>query len=286
MCLVSRASTVLLVLVALGTAVLSFSGLSHLGRLAGFVDSLLAVPLAAVYALVIDAGALAATLAWLYGDPDDTRRTGYARRLALVLIGTSVVGMYVSHAVTTLPWWLAGAVAVVAPLELAAVIHLLAMPAHRAGDDLATTATATTETAPPLALEDMPASGGAPQPGELENRVEADLENRVEVGGEVEDHLETDLEIHPPHLVIATPAPLHLESRVEDRLEIHHPDLVTGGELEDHLETEPGDLLARGRDLVAELGKVPGRHTLRTRLDITEHQARQLAADLRKEPAA
>ena len=47
----------------------------------------------------------------------------------------------------------------------------------------------------------------------------------------------------------------------------------------------PAELLARGRELVAELGRVPGRPTLVDRLDISTHQARLLAAELRQSTA-
>jgi len=53
--------------------------------------------------------------------------------------------------------------------------------------------------------------------------------------------------------------------------------------------TESPDLLERAEALVAELGKVPGRPTLRRELDVTDHQAkelqRQLSATNGSEPA-
>lgn len=129
---VRRAAVTLLLVVAAGALALSFTGLTLLGALAGFGA------LAPVFAVVVDAGTGAGTLYWLTGEPGSSRAR-YARRLAVALLGVSLGGNAVSHAlaagidpaaglaVPALPWWAAGLVGAIPPATVAGVVHLLAM---------------------------------------------------------------------------------------------------------------------------------------------------------------
>jgi hypothetical protein len=110
----------LLVVVAGCAAVLSWSALHDLALVCGF-----AAWSAPLLPVTVDAGAAAGTLAWLTA-AGAARRFG--RALALVLLGASVGGNAVGHALAALhlapPWWLVVAVSAVAPAVLGAVVHL------------------------------------------------------------------------------------------------------------------------------------------------------------------
>lgn len=110
----------LLVVVAACAAVLSFEALRDLALLCGFVHQ--SAPL---LPLVIDAGAAAGTLAWL---TQDGPARSFGRKLALVLLGVSVAGNAIGHALAAFrdapPLVLVVAVSGVAPAVLGAVVHL------------------------------------------------------------------------------------------------------------------------------------------------------------------
>jgi hypothetical protein len=110
----------LLLVVAACAAVLSFEALRDLALLCGFVHR--SAPL---LPLVIDAGAAAGTLAWL---TQDGPARSFGRKLALVLLGTSVAGNAIGHALVAFsdspPLILVVAVSGVAPAVLGAVVHL------------------------------------------------------------------------------------------------------------------------------------------------------------------
>lgn len=110
----------LLSVVAVAAAVISFDALRSLAELAGFSPRL-----SWLVAVVVDAGAAAGTRVWL-------TRTGSARRfarwLALVNISVSILGNGFAHWLAAYdlapPWWLVPAVSAIAPVTLAAVVHL------------------------------------------------------------------------------------------------------------------------------------------------------------------
>ncbi len=120
----------LLVVVAGAAAVLSFAALRDLALLCGFAPWL-----AWLLPVVIDAGAAAGSLVWLGGWPAAQARR-FGRALALVLLGASVAGNAVGHALeayTARPaWWVVVVVSAVAPAVLGAVVHLaqLAVGGH------------------------------------------------------------------------------------------------------------------------------------------------------------
>jgi hypothetical protein len=104
---------------------LSFASLYDLARLCGF-----GVVLAALVPVLADAGAAVATAVWLGGDAP-RRARGFARALALVLLGASVVGNAVGHALVAYGarphWTVVVLVGALAPAVLAAVVHLAAL---------------------------------------------------------------------------------------------------------------------------------------------------------------
>lgn len=133
---------VLLAVVALAAAVLSFSALRDLALLCGFAPGL-----AWLLPVVIDAGAAAGSIVWLarWTPPAATR---YGRLLAVALLGSSVGGNALGHgldAYGTRPNWLVVVgVSAIAPTVLGALVHLVvlvgrpASPANRQpGDDRA-----------------------------------------------------------------------------------------------------------------------------------------------------
>lgn len=111
----------LLSIVAAAAAVLSFSALRDLALDSGFAPAL-----AWLLPVVVDAGAAAGTLVWLARE--NGRAKTFGRRLALVLLGSSVGGNAVSHGLSAYglrpPWWLVVVVSGVAPAVLGAVVHL------------------------------------------------------------------------------------------------------------------------------------------------------------------
>lgn len=117
-----------LLLVGAGAAVLSFHGLRDLGQMARFGDWSWALP------IVIDIGALAATLVWLSRWAPPQARS-FGELVALVLLTLSVAGNGISHVFIALNpgqtpvqidigWALVVAVSAIPPLVLAAVVHL------------------------------------------------------------------------------------------------------------------------------------------------------------------
>lgn len=125
----------LLSLVALAAAITSFEALRGLALLCGFT-----VWTAPLLPAVVDAGAAAGTLAWLTGDGRDRR---FGRALALALLGLSVCGNAVGHALTAYAaqphWGLVVVVSGVAPAVLGAVVHLAVVASQTvsAGAELA-----------------------------------------------------------------------------------------------------------------------------------------------------
>lgn len=112
----------LLAVVAVAAAVLSFSALRDLALMCGF-----SARLAWLLPVTIDAGAAAASLVWL-GQWSAAGADRYARALALLLLGGSVAGNALGHALQAYavapPWWVVVAVSAIAPAVAGAVIHL------------------------------------------------------------------------------------------------------------------------------------------------------------------
>lgn len=113
---------VLLAAVSAAAAVLSFAALRDLALLCGF-----STRLAWLLPVVVDAGAAAGSLVWL-GRHGDDRAQRFARRLALVLLASSVAANAVSHGLEAYQarpaWWVVVLVSAVAPAVLGAVVHL------------------------------------------------------------------------------------------------------------------------------------------------------------------
>jgi hypothetical protein len=110
----------LLGIVAVVAALVSFDALRELAEHAGFSPRLSwALP------VVVDAGAGAGTRVWL---TRVGRARWFAAALALILIALSIAGNAFDHWLTTYrvvpPWWLVPVVAAVAPVVLAACVHL------------------------------------------------------------------------------------------------------------------------------------------------------------------
>jgi len=168
----------LLAAVALAAAVLSFDALRDLALLCGFSRSL-----AWLLPVVVDAGAAAGSLVWLGGwAPAVARR--FARRLALVLLGSSVAANALSHGLAAYgmapAWWVVVLVSGVAPAVLGAVVHLVVV-AHRAdlGDELAGEQPSDTEDAPEPPA-DTPTPGDEPgDPGDAVGEPGDDPPDRV-----------------------------------------------------------------------------------------------------------
>lgn len=122
---------ILLGLVAVCAAVLSFAALRDLAVVCGFAPGL-----APLLPVVVDAGAAAGSLAWLGRVPG--RALAFGRTLALVLLASSVAGNALGHALAAYGarphWAVVVAVSAVAPAVLGAVVHL-AVLAGRLGDE-------------------------------------------------------------------------------------------------------------------------------------------------------
>lgn len=115
--------------VALAAAVLSFDALRALALLCGFSPWL-----AWLLPVGIDAGATAGALGWI-ARPTGAPGRAFGRALALALLGLSVVGNAIAHAVAVEgdgapAWWVVAAVSGVAPAVLAAMVHLGALLAR------------------------------------------------------------------------------------------------------------------------------------------------------------
>jgi hypothetical protein len=129
------AAWVCIVLSAASSMLISYAGLTGLARLVGYttVDlplSPVAIDASALLPIAIDVAIVASTLVWLgQGAPAETR--SYARRLALVTIGTSVLANAGYHGLTgggpAGSWWLASIVGSIPPAFLAALVHLGAL---------------------------------------------------------------------------------------------------------------------------------------------------------------
>lgn len=117
----------LLAVVAGAAAVLSFAALDELGALCGFGA------LSPLLPVVIDAGAAAGSVAWLARGGGEARSFG--RILALLLLGSSVAGNALSHALSayavTPTWGVVVAVSAVPPAVLGAVVHLAVLATSR-----------------------------------------------------------------------------------------------------------------------------------------------------------
>lgn len=116
------------VVVAGAAAVLSFTALRDLALMCGFGRRL-----AWLLPVAIDVGTALGSLVWLgRWTPDPARR--YARGLALALLGGSVAGNALGHGLAAYgarPHWLVVvAVSAVAPVVLAAVVHLVVLATH------------------------------------------------------------------------------------------------------------------------------------------------------------
>lgn len=118
----NRMLYVLLLVVALAAAVLSFDALHGLAILCGFTPNL-----APLLPVTVDAGAAAGSLVWLRGEAPATARR-FARVLALVLLGGSVAGNALGHGLSAYSarpeWWVVVLVSAVPPAVLGAVVHL------------------------------------------------------------------------------------------------------------------------------------------------------------------
>ncbi len=118
---------VLLALVAIAAAVLSFSTLRGLAELCGYTAAL-----APLLPVVVDAGAAAGSLVWLTHTAGRARAFG--RTLAMVLLAGSVAGNALGHGLAAYAarpaWWVVVAVSAVPPAVLGAVVHLAALVAQ------------------------------------------------------------------------------------------------------------------------------------------------------------
>lgn len=116
---------VLLATVATAAAVLSFSALRDLALVCGFSERL-----AWLLPVTVDAGAAAGSIVWL-GRWSAPAAAGYARVLALVLLGGSVGGNALGHglaAYNAQPHWLVVVgVSAIAPTVLGALVHLVVL---------------------------------------------------------------------------------------------------------------------------------------------------------------
>jgi hypothetical protein len=121
-----------IVVSALSSMIISYVGLAGLARMVGY--GTVELPLISVVLdvsvllpVAIDVAIVASTLVWLaQGAPRHTLT--YARNLALVTIGTSVLANATYHGMTGHGhWWLASLVASIPPAFLAALVHLGAL---------------------------------------------------------------------------------------------------------------------------------------------------------------
>lgn len=156
----TRGLWVLLGVVGVCAATLSFSSLMALALLVGF-----AAWSAWLYPVVIDAAAAAGAIGWLGGRvPERARR--FARLLTVALLAASVAGNGVFHYLTTyrLPpaWWLVVTVSAVPAATLGAVVHLGVLVAARQPD--ASTETTDLATPPAAPATDQETTSGATTP--------------------------------------------------------------------------------------------------------------------------
>lgn len=118
----TRAVAAGLMVVASCAVILSFSGLYNLALVCGFGERL-----AALVPVMADAGAATASAVWLGGDVTPAARR-FARFQALALLGASVIGNAVAHALVAYqlrPHWLVVVlVGALAPAVLASTLHL------------------------------------------------------------------------------------------------------------------------------------------------------------------
>ena len=112
----------LLAVVAGAAAMLSFAALRDLALLCGFSRAL-----AWLLPVVVDAGAAAGSLVWLRPATGADARL-FARRLALGLLGLSVVANALGHGLAAYalapPWWVVVVLSGIAPAVLGAMVHL------------------------------------------------------------------------------------------------------------------------------------------------------------------
>ncbi|MCW0215230.1 MAG: DUF2637 domain-containing protein [Pseudonocardia sp.] len=117
----NRLLHLLLAVVAISAAVLSFDALHGLAVLCGFTPRL-----APLLPLTVDAGAAAGSLVWLGRESGPARVFG--RRLALLLLGGSVAGNALGHGLAAYAahphWVVVVVVSAVPPAVLGAVVHL------------------------------------------------------------------------------------------------------------------------------------------------------------------
>lgn len=125
----NRLLYVLLGVVAISAAVLSFDALHGLAVLCGFTPRL-----APLLPLTVDAGAAAGSLVWLGRDAGPARAFG--RRLALLLLGGSVAGNALGHGLAAYAahphWVVVVVVSAIPPAVLGAVVHLAVLAGRRA----------------------------------------------------------------------------------------------------------------------------------------------------------
>ena len=131
---------VLLVVVSIAAAVLSFAALRDLALLCGF-----STWLAWLLPVVVDAGAAGGSLVWL-GRHGDARAQRFAKWLALVLLASSVAANAVSHGLEAYgmqpAWWVVVVVSGVAPAVLGATVHLAVLVGRSEASPPAATAVA------------------------------------------------------------------------------------------------------------------------------------------------
>lgn len=115
----------LLAVVALAAAVLSFAALRDLALVCGFSPAL-----AWLLPVTVDAGAAAGSMVWL-GRAVVREALVFARALALTLLSLSVAANAVGHGLAAFnlrpAWWVVVIVSAIAPSVLGAVVHLAAL---------------------------------------------------------------------------------------------------------------------------------------------------------------
>jgi hypothetical protein len=196
--------TILLLVVALSAAVLSFDALQGLALVCGF-DARLAWLLP----VVVDAGAAAGSLVWLGAwAPAPARR--FARVLALLLLGGSVAGNALGHGLAAFrvaaPWWVVVLVSAVAPAVLGAVVHLAVLASGREREPGGAT---------PLPPGEHPAGEPRESLGDTgRERVGEQLDD----GWEIEHREEQDLHAWLAPAPAETPAPAPAGDRVGELL--------------------------------------------------------------------
>lgn len=131
----TRILYLLLAVVALAAAVLSFDALHGLAVLCGFTPGL-----APLLPVTVDAGAAAGSVVWLTRPPGSARRFG--RALALVLLAGSVAGNALGHGLAAYSarpsWWVVVLVSAVPPAVLGAVVHLAVLAGRKGTQTVST----------------------------------------------------------------------------------------------------------------------------------------------------